>query len=86
MNRVILNKVNLSDYFNVQVYTDEVHCLKPNPKIFRIALDMLGSSPDSSVHVGDSIGEDLAGAVAAGMAAVLIDWGGDRGLLIGDLG
>ncbi|MCS7103408.1 MAG: HAD family hydrolase [Candidatus Korarchaeum sp.] len=75
LNRVILDKADLSDYFDVQVYADEVGCLKPNPKIFRIALDKLGSSSASSVHVGDSIGEDLAGAIAAGMAAVLVDWG-----------
>lgn len=75
LNRVILDRVSLSDYFDVQIYADEVGCLKPNPKIFRVALDSLGSSPDSSTHVGDSVGEDLAGAVAAGMASVLVDWG-----------
>lgn len=73
INRVILSKVGLSDFFSLQVYADEVHSLKPNPKIFRIALEGLGASPDSSAHVGDSLSEDFAGALAAGMAAVLVD-------------
>lgn len=84
LNRVILDKASLSDYFDVQIYADEVGCLKPNPRIFRTALDSLGSSPASSAHVGDSVGEDLAGAVAAGMAAVLVDWG--RGSRVVDNG
>lgn len=73
INRVILGRLGLSEFFDLQVYADEVHALKPNPRIFRIALEGLAASPDSSAHVGDSLSEDFAGALAAGMAAVLVD-------------
>lgn len=49
---------------------------KPDPAIFRLALDALGlpaSSGHSVVHVGDSLRYDVAGAVAAGLRPVHLD-------------
>ena len=47
---------------------------KPDPAIFRIALDALGLSADRSVlHVGDSLRYDVAGALAAGLQPVHMD-------------
>ncbi len=47
---------------------------KPDPAIFRIALDALGVPADRSVlHVGDSLRYDVAGAVAAGLQPVHMD-------------
>ncbi len=39
---------------------------KPDPRIFRVALELLGIEPGRALHVGDSP-EDEAGARAAGM-------------------
>lgn len=75
VTRILLDKAGLGKYFKVQVYADEVKALKPGVKPFREMLDALGASPEEAVHVGDSPAEDLAGALNAGMAAVLVDWG-----------
>jgi len=49
---------------------------KPDPRLFRIALERSGSSPDSTVHVGDFYHVDVVGARAAGLRAVLVDAAG----------
>ncbi len=46
---------------------------KPDPAIFRIALETLGVGPEELVHVGDSAAADVAGAVAAGVGAFHLD-------------
>lgn len=47
---------------------------KPDPAIFRIALDALGVPADGTVlHVGDSLRYDVAGATAAGLQPVHMD-------------
>ena len=47
---------------------------KPDPAIFRIALDALAVPADRSVlHVGDSLRYDMAGAHAAGLQPVHMD-------------
>jgi putative hydrolase of the HAD superfamily len=46
---------------------------KPDPAIFRVALDRLGTAPDRTLFVGDIRSVDEAGARAAGMRFVLID-------------
>ncbi len=47
---------------------------KPDPAIFRIALDALEVPADRSVlHVGDSLRYDVAGALAAGLQPVHMD-------------
>jgi putative hydrolase of the HAD superfamily len=47
---------------------------KPDPAIFRIALDALGVPPGRNVlHVGDSLRYDVTGALAAGLQPVHLD-------------
>jgi len=47
---------------------------KPDPEIFRLALEALGVPADGTViHVGDSLRYDVAGAVAAGLQPVHMD-------------
>jgi putative hydrolase of the HAD superfamily len=45
---------------------------KPDPAAFRAALATAGCAPDEAVHVGDSEENDVAGARAAGVRAVLL--------------
>jgi HAD superfamily hydrolase (TIGR01549 family) len=49
--------------------------VKPHPTIFQAALDLLGVSPAEAVMVGDSLEEDVEGARALGMRALLVDRG-----------
>ncbi len=46
---------------------------KPDPEIFRIAMDNLKAAPESTVYVGDLPSVDVAGAQAAGVAPILLD-------------
>ena len=45
---------------------------KPDPRIYELACDRLGVSPDRCLYVGDGGSNELTGADAAGMHAVLI--------------
>jgi len=47
--------------------------VKPHPTIFQAALDALGVAAADAVMVGDSLEEDVEGARALGMRAILID-------------
>ena len=46
---------------------------KPHASIFRAVLDLLGAEPLEAVMVGDTIADDIEGAVALGMRAILVD-------------
>ena len=52
--------------------------MKPHPSIFRAALALLGVETDEAVMVGDSVKQDIEGALALGMRAVLVDRSGRR--------
>jgi HAD superfamily hydrolase (TIGR01549 family) len=47
--------------------------VKPSPTIFRAALELLEVEPEAAVMVGDSPDDDVAGAEAIGMRALLLD-------------
>jgi HAD superfamily hydrolase (TIGR01549 family) len=47
--------------------------VKPHPTIFRAALELLGVDAAAAVMVGDSPAEDIEGARALGMTALLVD-------------
>jgi putative hydrolase of the HAD superfamily len=49
--------------------------VKPHPTIFQAALQQLDVEPAQAVMVGDSLEEDVEGARALGMRAILIDRG-----------
>ncbi|HEY2354487.1 MAG TPA: HAD family hydrolase [Gaiellaceae bacterium] len=46
---------------------------KPHASIFRAVLDLLGVEAADAVMVGDTIGDDIDGAQAVGMRAILLD-------------
>jgi HAD superfamily hydrolase (TIGR01549 family) len=47
--------------------------VKPHPTIFRAALDRLGVAAEDAAMVGDSLEEDVEGARALGLRAILVD-------------
>ena len=47
--------------------------IKPHESIFRAALDLLGVESAEAAMVGDSVEDDIEGALALGMPAFLID-------------
>jgi putative hydrolase of the HAD superfamily len=50
--------------------------VKPSPLIFRAALELVGCEPGAALMVGDSPRDDVAGARAVGMRALLLDRAG----------
>jgi putative hydrolase of the HAD superfamily len=46
---------------------------KPHASIFRAVLDLLGVAPAEAAMVGDTIADDVEGARALGMRAILLD-------------
>jgi putative hydrolase of the HAD superfamily len=46
---------------------------KPHETIFRRMLELLGVEPDEATMVGDTVEDDVEGALAVGMRAILID-------------
>ncbi|HZR93486.1 MAG TPA: HAD-IA family hydrolase [Gaiellaceae bacterium] len=50
--------------------------VKPSPLIFQAALELVGASAATTTMVGDSLEDDVEGAVAVGMHALLLDRAG----------
>jgi HAD superfamily hydrolase (TIGR01662 family) len=46
---------------------------KPHASIFRAVLDLLEVQPQDAVMVGDTVADDIDGALAVGMRAILVD-------------
>jgi len=68
----VLERTALRPLVDAVVISAELGVAKPDPAIFRAALDRLGAGPDGALHVGDSLEDDVAGARAAGLDAVLV--------------
>jgi putative hydrolase of the HAD superfamily len=68
----LLRKLGLAQRFETIVVSCEIAASKPSPLIFREAAQRLSVPPASILHVGDSPDADAAGAIAAGLQAVLL--------------
>ena len=60
----------LAPLVDVLIASEDVGVSKPDPRIFRIALDRAGVEPSEAVMVGDAWENDVAGARRAGIRAV----------------
>jgi len=60
-------------HFDTVVDSGKVGVEKPDPRIFRIALDRFGVPAERALMLGDTFVTDIAGARAAGMRAALVD-------------
>jgi putative hydrolase of the HAD superfamily len=69
---LVLRRVGLAGYLDGAVSSGQVGHAKPAPSIFRAGIAVAGVSPQQAVHVGDSIENDVLGALRAGLGAVLL--------------
>ena len=76
---LLLERLGLAPFFEHIVYSAEVGVEKPHPAIFDVALDLLQIEPERVIHVGDRQRDDVEGAIAVGMQALLLDRHGDQG-------
>jgi putative hydrolase of the HAD superfamily len=68
----VLERTALRPLVDTVVISAEQGVAKPDPAIFRVALERLGTTAADALHVGDSVEHDVAGARAAGIEAVLV--------------
>jgi FMN phosphatase YigB (HAD superfamily) len=67
--------LNFAHHMDAIITSALVGWEKPNPRTFYAALDhpLIDVAPADAIHIGDQPGSDVAGAVAIGMRAALID-------------
>jgi putative hydrolase of the HAD superfamily len=75
----VLERVGIGELLDGAVSSAVAGARKPDPAIFRAALDFANVGPDEALHVGDTAEEDVEGARAAGIRPLLIDRNGNRG-------
>jgi putative hydrolase of the HAD superfamily len=71
--RAKLDASGLSGHFDAIVTSGAVGASKPDPAIFRAALDAVGCRPGEAAMVGDNPLRDIAGAQQAGLRGVWLD-------------
>ena len=64
--------------FDSTVFSCTVGLRKPDPRIYRLCLRELGVEAGDTLFVGDGANDELAGAVRAGLRAVLIHRPGEE--------
>lgn len=67
-----IDAVNLERWIDAIVIAGHDVPPKPNPEPFERAIQSLDATPGSTVHVGDSLETDIAGASGAGLDSVWI--------------
>lgn len=68
----VLERAGLRGLLDGAVSSAEAGAPKPAGPVFAAALGAAGCGPDQAVHAGDSLDNDVAGARAAGLRAVLV--------------
>lgn len=68
--RAKIEATSLDDWVETVVIAGAETRPKPDPEPFERVLDSLDGSPESAVHIGDSLRTDIAGADAAGLRSV----------------
>ncbi len=68
----VCRDAGIERHLSAAVDSAEVGSFKPDPAIFRAALERLEAEPAEAVFIGDSPARDMAGARGAGMRHVLL--------------
>lgn len=68
-----LTEAGLRPYFEEVVDSHRAGFEKPDPRLFRYALELARAVADETVHVGDLYHVDITGARSAGIHALLLD-------------
>ncbi|ASU36123.1 YjjG family noncanonical pyrimidine nucleotidase [Mucilaginibacter xinganensis] len=65
-----IGNTNIGPYFNNIIISEIIGVNKPDPAIFRHALDLAGAEKHESIMIGDSLEADIYGALNFGMDAI----------------
>jgi putative hydrolase of the HAD superfamily len=66
--RMILEHLGVSKFFSHVFLSSELGADKPDPEIYRCAMELAGFQPNETLHVGDDAVRDWHGATAAGLS------------------
>ena len=66
-----MEQVGILDFFAPRMYSYEFDFRKPDARIFRLAAERIGETPDNILFVGDRINMDIRPAIKIGMQAVM---------------
>jgi putative hydrolase of the HAD superfamily len=66
----LIRRVGLRHHFAHVTASGAVGIAKPDPRIFHLALGAVDGRAEDAVHVGDSLHDDVHGALAAGVTPV----------------
>lgn len=73
----VLEQAGLFGLVDAVVPSAVAGAAKPDTRLFEAALQAAGCAANEAIHIGDSLENDVAGATAAGIAALLLVRGGD---------
>lgn len=68
-----IRKLDVSRYFDREIFSFETGLLKPDPAIFQLAVRGMDIEPSEALMVGDSLDKDITGAEGVGFHALLLD-------------
>jgi putative hydrolase of the HAD superfamily len=68
-----LRRLSLDKCFDHTLISEEIGIRKPDPAIFRRALDLTDANPDQAVMIGDNTIADIAGAAALGIRTIWVN-------------
>jgi putative hydrolase of the HAD superfamily len=71
--RMILEHLGISNRFSHVFLSSELGADKPDPEIYRRALELSGARPNNTLHVGDDPERDWEGASRAGLAVFRLE-------------
>ena len=66
---------DLNKYFTNVFISEDIGCNKPDPRIFKEALDIAGATKSESIMIGDSLEADIYGALNFGLDAIYFNPG-----------
>ena len=69
---VIWPRTLFAPFFDVTVFSSVAGLQKPDPKIYLLAIEELGVTPQDCLYIGDGDDNELTGAAVVGMHPVLI--------------
>ncbi|MGV6845615.1 MAG: YjjG family noncanonical pyrimidine nucleotidase [Lutibacter sp.] len=72
-----IKNAGIESYFNQVITSEDVGVKKPNPQIFKYAIDKAQTQFSNSMMIGDNYEADIMGAVTLGMKAIYFNANND---------
>lgn len=78
--RDVMQKNNLTGYFQHLIISSEAGVSKPDHRIFELALQSAKVAPEECLYVGDNYYDDVQGSRKAGIRCLLVNRFGRKGI------